>query len=809
MESKILQRMLSITIGCMLLLSLLPFANKINNTASAASTRLGLHVTQEEIEIWRERAEIGPYREINDAGRNNRGEWLRIDNNAQSFLNNPSAERWIPKILEGTTCPTPENMGGNPDRRQGDKIRDAAFYYLLFGGEKYLTAVRNELIAQVSEPTTDFSKMLCELSMWQNQHDHSSRMLKQLFAYDYVRNDLSEQDRAVLDKWFLEAAIFYQELIDAALGKAFTDRFGPDKKATQSAISNQVGAGRYAYYGGPEMHSVGLNHNNRATVAMAFVGSVGIMLDNETLKRSSKEFVKEFIEHAIYADGTLTDFIRVTTTNEEQGWSYSVHQGDGVIMIADAFARAGDTSLYEYKATGGHHEAYGENKDLLLMMKGSVSYIDGTFERYGTSDPKEVGNPEFLINGWKLAPGGSVGGYVYDVSWAQANVYYQDQQVRDAYTRESVSWEYPSSPLSGGANSWGGVSGVYPSKLFMFGQMEGKVWPYPGVAPVSKIKHTESIGLTIKKKLYKSIALFIGESKAMVYNKGKMIDDSNKEVTPIVKDGRTLVPVRFIAESVGAEVDWNEATSTIKVVLDGTTIELVLGQKTIKVNGKESVLDVPALTENGRTLLPLRAMVEAIGKNVFWDERGLIVISDNKSLFDTNDKSDASVIEEIISSVWGIKVEKKEDGTFEKSTIDIPVNEAGKVDDGSVQIVKVVASGDDGNVPENIIDNDLETRWSANGVEEWIRFDLGKVVDIDYLKIAFYNGTTRKTIFEIQYSLDGEKWEDVFSGEGSGTSLDYEQFNVPGKARYIRYNGKGSSVNTWNSVTEFKVYEKK
>ena len=461
-----------------MVLGFLPLTGKTNNKAFAIPTRLGLHVTQEELAIWRDRAVNGPYKERNDAGRNSPAEWQRIANNAERFLIDPSAERWIPNLLEGTTCPAPENMGGEPDREQGDKLRDAAFYYLLFGGEVYLTAVRNELINQVSEPTTDFTNMVCEDSLWQNQHDHASRMLKQLFAYDYVRNELSEQERTVLDKWFLEAAVFYQKLIDKAIGKAYIDRFGPNKRPTQNAINHEVGEGRYAYYGGPEMHSVGLDYNNRATVTMAFVGSVGIMLENELLMRSAKEFVKEFIEYSIYADGTLTDFIRVTTKNEEQGWSYSVHQGDGIVMIADAFARTGDTSLYEYKATGGYYDAYGENKDLLLMMKGSVSYIDGTFERYGTSDPINVGDPTYLINGWKSVPDGKVGGYVYDVSWAQANIYYQDQQVKDAYTRQSVSWEYPRTPLSGGANSWGGVSGVYPSKLFMFGQMEGEVWPY-------------------------------------------------------------------------------------------------------------------------------------------------------------------------------------------------------------------------------------------------------------------------------------------------------------------------------------------
>ena len=97
-------------------------------------------------------------------------------------------------------------------------------------------------------------------------------------------------------------------------------------------------------------------------------------------------------------------------------------------------------------------------------------------------------------------------------------------------------------------------------------------------------------------------------------------------------DDRTLVPVRFIAESFGAKVGWDGNTQTVTVESAGKTITLVIDSKKMTVGSETVELDVPAQTINDRTLIPLRAIVEALGKQVFWDERGLIVMSEEKDI---------------------------------------------------------------------------------------------------------------------------------------------------------------------------------
>lgn len=126
------------------------------------------------------------------------------------------------------------------------------------------------------------------------------------------------------------------------------------------------------------------------------------------------------------------------------------------------------------------------------------------------------------------------------------------------------------------------------------------------------------------------VALAIGTPNAYANGAKTMVDTENPEVQPIVKDDRTLVPVRFIAESFGAEVGWDEATQTVTITLNGVTTTLVIGSKEMKVGDRTVTLDVEAQTMNDRTLLPLRAIAEeALGKTVFWDEAAqLIVISD-------------------------------------------------------------------------------------------------------------------------------------------------------------------------------------
>lgn len=89
---------------------------------------------------------------------------------------------------------------------------------------------------------------------------------------------------------------------------------------------------------------------------------------------------------------------------------------------------------------------------------------------------------------------------------------------------------------------------------------------------------------------------------------------------PIAESGRILVPLRVIFEAFGAEVTWEQATQSVLAVKGDTTIKLTLGSKNAYKNGELIVLDVPAKALNGRTLVPVRFISESFGAEVTWDQ---------------------------------------------------------------------------------------------------------------------------------------------------------------------------------------------
>jgi hypothetical protein len=120
----------------------------------------------------------------------------------------------------------------------------------------------------------------------------------------------------------------------------------------------------------------------------------------------------------------------------------------------------------------------------------------------------------------------------------------------------------------------------------------------------------------------------------------------------------------------------------------------------------------------------------------------------------------------------------------------------------------VTASTNDGNVPGNTIDNDLATRWSGNGDGQWIQYDLGFVRTVALVKIAVYNGNTRQNKFDLLTSNDGMTWAPLLTGGlTSGTTTQEEPHDFADvDTRFVRYLGHGSTVGTFNSVTELSVF---
>ena len=90
------------------------------------------------------------------------------------------------------------------------------------------------------------------------------------------------------------------------------------------------------------------------------------------------------------------------------------------------------------------------------------------------------------------------------------------------------------------------------------------------------------------------------------------------DTPPVIVSGRTLVPLRPIIEGLGGVITWVPETRSVEMVFNGTTLLLQIGNHSAVVDGKEVILDVPAAIMNGRTMLPVRFVSEHLGADVQW-----------------------------------------------------------------------------------------------------------------------------------------------------------------------------------------------
>ena len=124
-----------------------------------------------------------------------------------------------------------------------------------------------------------------------------------------------------------------------------------------------------------------------------------------------------------------------------------------------------------------------------------------------------------------------------------------------------------------------------------------------------------------------SIKLLVGSPNAYVGSEVIKIDPENEAVMPVIENDRTLVPIRFIAESLGMNVVYLPSQERILLTGNGYEVWMTIGERGYTINDITFEMDTEPVVENDRTFIPLRAVSEAIGKTVEWDEsNGLIYI---------------------------------------------------------------------------------------------------------------------------------------------------------------------------------------
>lgn len=126
-----------------------------------------------------------------------------------------------------------------------------------------------------------------------------------------------------------------------------------------------------------------------------------------------------------------------------------------------------------------------------------------------------------------------------------------------------------------------------------------------------------------------------------------------------------------------------------------------------------------------------------------------------------------------------------------------------------IKVVSVQASSNDGNVPGNVIDNNLNTRWSANGSSQFIDLTFDNKYSVTRVEVAFYRGNLRQSTFDVSLLVNNTLTK-VLAKQKSvlSSGLSSYAINSTLSASSLRITGYGNTENTWNSITEIKVYGK-
>ncbi|SHJ15444.1 tetratricopeptide repeat protein [Desulfofundulus thermosubterraneus] len=162
----------------------------------------------------------------------------------------------------------------------------------------------------------------------------------------------------------------------------------------------------------------------------------------------------------------------------------------------------------------------------------------------------------------------------------------------------------------------------------------GAVYAYEGILKEELGKVKEAVGDVEKaiaaepkdKDLYRKAGELYskaGEKGIKVFVKGRKLAFDTE---PFVANGRTMVPVRAIAEALGLDVNYEDGAVVITNPASGKTVTLYLGRSEAEAGGRKVTLDVPAqVVPPGRTVIPLRFVSENLGADVNWVEDGQVV----------------------------------------------------------------------------------------------------------------------------------------------------------------------------------------
>ncbi len=255
--------------------------------------------------------------------------------------------------------------------------------------------------------------------------------------------------------------------------------------------------------------------------------------------------------------------------------------------------------------------------------------------------------------------------------------------------------------------------------------------------------------------------------------------DLSTDITKLTKsfteNGKTYVSIRELCDNLKMCLWWEEGANCINIDTDADISEA----------------EVYALSVNGNVIAP--------------DENGnysIELFSDNIIIDVTTTVQGTTIEREMTENGFGenkVKIISQDKTNVKEFTVTVNP----KTTQGKYPIYNITSQASITDM-KSLVDGDMQTAWAIENSGEAI-FDLGDLVELNSVSIAFLKGATRKQIFGIYISEDGNEYKEIFNGKASGKTTDFETYEIKDKARFVKITlGGHTNGGGWNNTSEIK-----
>lgn len=456
-------------------------------------SRQGILFTKEDVQVWRHRARLGPFRERNDKFQGSPEDWERINRQAEQF-------RRDPLTMEKTTfAPAQiwkgwdEKPGKNIPVWEGIGLQSAAFAYMLFPDsapmKEMADAVVMALRFQLRQPNINSGDWGKEVD-YEHGFKDAIWMTRLILAADFMGDRMPRTLNDSLKQFVTKAARRYVRVIqEGPIGQCFPGRQKDDYVTVgRDALPNGAAYGKYSKKGrypdggqythvnpngslGNHIPNMAKHWNNRLSEKMCFVMLTGFYTGQKDLVEEAVRWNKEWLTYSVFPDGTLAEYERNGDYgNQGQGAWYGALITQNYLLLAEALRLRGDNRLYTFSTTGGKHGTEvpkgGKPKDFRLVLNRMAEFSLGRNPIYHlqVQDSMRIGWENSQSH--RYAP--------WDMQLALANRYYRNPAWKDIYLRRAPG-TVPV-PLDNLATAygiwfpWGGTGAELPGFLFMYSE---------------------------------------------------------------------------------------------------------------------------------------------------------------------------------------------------------------------------------------------------------------------------------------------------------------------------------------------------